>query len=98
MAVAMLQVRGEDAYAKVADSSPNVEVALGQAQMRAVFLRLIEAQPDPERTLLMQHYFHDATMEQAGKSLGLSKSWASRVHARGIEALSRALRRESFEQ
>jgi RNA polymerase sigma factor for flagellar operon FliA len=49
--------------------------------------------PSAERTLIERHYFADETLDQAAASLGLSKSWGSRLHARAIEALARHLRR-----
>jgi DNA-directed RNA polymerase specialized sigma subunit len=43
--------------------------------------------------LIERHYFADETLEQAAASLGLSKSWGSRLHAHAIEAITRELRR-----
>ncbi len=49
--------------------------------------------PPAERSLVEGHYFGDLTLDQASASLGLSKSWGSRLHARAIETLARHLRR-----
>jgi len=49
--------------------------------------------PASERALVERHYFGDETLDQAAASLGLSKSWGSRLHARAIESLARHLRR-----
>jgi len=49
--------------------------------------------PEPERKLIERHYFAGVTLEEAGKELGLSKSWASRLHARAIEGIARSLGR-----
>jgi RNA polymerase sigma factor for flagellar operon FliA len=49
--------------------------------------------PSTERSLVEKHYFGDQTLDQAAASLGLSKSWGSRLHARAIETLTRHLRR-----
>jgi RNA polymerase sigma factor for flagellar operon FliA len=57
-------------------------------QVKAIVLRL----PDAERTLIERHYFGDETLDQAAASLGLSKSWGSRLHARAIERIARELR------
>ena len=48
--------------------------------------------PDAERTLVERHYFGGETLDEAAASLGLSKSWGSRLHARAIEAIARELR------
>jgi RNA polymerase sigma factor for flagellar operon FliA len=47
--------------------------------------------PDKERHFIEKHYFEDKTLTDAGAELGLSKSWASRLHARAIELLRKAL-------
>jgi RNA polymerase sigma factor for flagellar operon FliA len=56
--------------------------------LRAHITRL----PDAERQLLERYYFGELTLEEAGRELGLSKSWASRLHARAIEAVALAMR------
>jgi RNA polymerase sigma factor for flagellar operon FliA len=53
--------------------------------------------PQAERALVERHYFGDQTIDQAAASLGLSKSWGSRLHARAIESIARHLRRASSE-
>jgi RNA polymerase sigma factor for flagellar operon FliA len=42
------------------------------------------ALPAKERRLLELYYFGDQNLEAAGKKMGLSKSWASRLHARAV--------------
>jgi RNA polymerase sigma factor for flagellar operon FliA len=51
----------------------------------------IERLPEKERQLLEHYYFADENLETAGKKLGLSKSWASRLHARAIDYLRNIL-------
>jgi RNA polymerase sigma factor for flagellar operon FliA len=43
--------------------------------------------PERERELLEAVYFGGATIEQAGARLGLSKSWASRMHAKALSRM-----------
>ena len=52
----------------------------------------VSDRPEAERTLIQRHYFEGSTFEQAAKELGLSKSWASRLHARAIDAIAKKLR------
>lgn len=78
---ASLELSPEDAVAR-AELVARIKVALG---------RLAEA----ERRLVELHYFGEQTIDEAAASLGLSKSWGSRLHARAIESLARELRRES---
>ncbi len=49
------------------------------------------ASGDDERMLLERYYFQDATMAEAAG--GLSRSWASRLHARAISGVARSLAR-----
>lgn len=42
--------------------------------------------------LIRAVYFEGLTIQEAGKRLGISKAWASRLHARTLERLGRALR------
>ena len=57
--------------------------------VRSIVARL----PDAERALVERHYFADETLDQAAASLGLSKSWGSRLHARAIDAIARELKK-----
>lgn len=54
---------------------------------------IVAALPEQERTLIERHYFGGETLDQAAASLGLSKSWGSRLHARAIESIARELRK-----
>ena len=51
----------------------------------------LDTLPPRERQLIDLYYYGKHTLESAGKRLGLSKSWASRLHARAIGRLGRAL-------
>ncbi len=52
---------------------------------------LIDALPPQAATLIRATYFEGLTLEEAGRRLGVSKSWASRLHARALEQLARGL-------
>jgi RNA polymerase sigma factor for flagellar operon FliA len=54
---------------------------------------IVEGLPDHERALVERHYFGGETLDAIAASLGLSKSWGSRLHARAIESIARELRR-----
>lgn len=60
------------------------------ARLRAALARL----PERERTLVLAHYQDDQTLQDAGAAMGLSKSWASRLHARAIDRLRELLEEE----
>jgi RNA polymerase sigma factor FliA len=69
------------------------EDRLAEAEILARVKRIVTTLPAQERTLVERHYFAGDTLDEAAASLGLSKSWGSRLHARAIEAISRELRR-----
>ena len=62
--------------------------------VRAAVSRL----PHAEKSLVERHYFGDATLEEAARELGLSKSWGSRLHTRAIEALTRDMKRNRISE
>lgn len=53
--------------------------------------RALAALPERERALLTKHYFEGKNLLEAGQDLGISKSWASRMHAQAIDRLREAL-------
>jgi RNA polymerase sigma factor for flagellar operon FliA len=64
--------------------------AEGRERVRAALARL----PDKERQLMELYYFSDINLQDAGKKLGLSKSWASRLHSRAVKHMREALDEE----
>ncbi len=84
--------RGGD-VTTIEDRAPTPEEAVAQKEMARVMGELVDARPTEERTLLRRYYFDGATLEEAGREIGLSKSWASRLHARAVEAIGRELKR-----
>jgi RNA polymerase sigma factor FliA len=53
---------------------------------------LVDHLPAEEATLIRAIYFEGLTLEEAGRKVGIGKSWASRVHARTLQRLARSLR------
>ena len=97
MALGFLSMRSLDSV-DVKDDVESPEEHAARAEMLAVLKREIAKQPDAERTLLERHYFDDMTFEDAAREIGLSKSWASRLHARAIENLGKSLRKMRVER
>jgi RNA polymerase sigma factor for flagellar operon FliA len=54
---------------------------------------LLAELPEESRTLLHGAYFEGLTLKEAGEKLGISKAWASRLHARALGQLARGLKR-----
>jgi RNA polymerase sigma factor for flagellar operon FliA len=82
-----VQRRGEDGERQVefvddaAASRP--QEAVFASEMRGL-LRLLPAE---QARLLDLYYYEDMTMEEAGKKLGVTKSWASKMHAAALRRL-----------
>jgi RNA polymerase sigma factor for flagellar operon FliA len=93
MAMAFLTIKAGDALDAVADPDESPEERTSHDELMTAIRAAIAERPEAERTLLERHYFDDITFDEAAKELGLSKSWASRLHARAIEGVAKALKR-----
>ena len=94
-AIAVGTIASEPAHADGESASrlPSPEEAAIGTELAARLKHIVSALPDAERTLVERHYYADETLDQAAASLGLSKSWGSRLHARAIDRIARELRR-----
>jgi RNA polymerase sigma factor for flagellar operon FliA len=75
------------------DSGPLPPSVLMGEEARRIVNELISALPEQESQLIRAAYFEGLTLQEAGLRLGISKAWASRLHARCLERLGRSLRR-----
>jgi RNA polymerase sigma factor for flagellar operon FliA len=85
--VALDQVPDE----RLASVEVTADVELGRARQAARLRQALERLPERERALVLAHYRDDQTLQDAGAAMGLSKSWASRLHARAIDRLRELL-------
>ena len=90
--VTMLDQRDEQ---QLPDERPPPPELIERQQMARRVRRVMQRLPDKERFLIEQYYYHDQTLEQVGASMGLSKSWTSRLHARALALLREELDAES---
>lgn len=86
-------------------SASYVISALGQAQRapvspdRATHLseqrdrvnEALEHLPERERLVIVGFYFQERSLDELGSALGISKSWCSRLHTRGLRMLREVL-------
>lgn len=79
---------------RVPDDDHSPEEAVGRAQLLDRIRKVVSTRPDNERILVERHYFEGRTFDETAKELGLSKSWASRLHARAIEAIAHELKKQ----
>ncbi len=61
-------------------------------EMRNKLNELIAALPEDAGQLIRAAYFEGLTLKEAGERLGISKAWASRLHAKTLAQLARSLR------
>jgi RNA polymerase sigma factor for flagellar operon FliA len=59
--------------------------------------QIVDLLPTAEQQLIRTIYFEGATLQEAADQLGISKSWASRMHAKTLDQLARTLRRMGAE-
>jgi RNA polymerase sigma factor for flagellar operon FliA len=85
----------EDVGASLPDEGDSPEECAAAAELAADVRRAVQALPERERALIERHYYGGERFDLIAQDLGISKSRASRLHAHGIEQLSRALRDRS---
>lgn len=76
----------------VVDAETTPEEALGKAELMRLVTDAIAELPAQEAELLKRHYLHGDRFDLVAQELGLSKSWASRLHTRALGRLSKRLR------
>ena len=76
---------------RLVSTDVGADVSLGRARQAERLRIALGRLPERERTLVLAHYQDDQTLQDAGAAMGLSKSWASRLHARAIDRLRELL-------
>jgi len=71
--------------------TPDAASALESKELTGAVRAAVAQLPDKERHLVEQFYFEGSSLLEAGRTLGLSKSWSSRLHTRAIRLLARKL-------
>jgi RNA polymerase sigma factor for flagellar operon FliA len=83
---------GDEGELSALDTSMSPEDAVAQAELRELVVSALDDLPEDERTLVRRHYLEGERFDQVAASLGLSKSWGSRLHTRAIARLTKRLR------
>ena len=73
------------------DTGERVEEQVSRREAGEVLSHLIEQLPERESRLIKLIYIEGLTLKDAGERLGLSKSWASRLHAKTLAGLSNSM-------
>jgi RNA polymerase sigma factor FliA len=93
--VATVHITSLEAAASATDERlPPPDQQLQQLHLQARARQAMEKLPEKERRLLQLYYFEDRKLESISAEMGLSKSWASRLHARAVDHLRQLLEAE----
>jgi RNA polymerase sigma factor for flagellar operon FliA len=66
---------------------PVADERIDTSRLSAKLREALAALPEKERVLVTKHYWEGKNLLEAGAELGISKSWASRLHAQAVERL-----------
>lgn len=83
---------GDSGERTLVDTSESPEDAYGHAQLIQLIRDAISELPHEEAELVRRHYLEGARFDHVADELGLSKSWASRLHTRALSRLAKRLR------
>lgn len=89
IAPAAVGEEGEQVQVSTAESP---EEAVSRAELLTLVQSAISELPDEEAQLVRRHYLEGERFDHVAQSLGLSKSWASRLHTRAMQRLAKRLR------
>lgn len=65
--------------------------AITDTESKSKLAEALEHLPPDAAALLRAVYYEDRTLQEAADRLGISKSWASRMHAKALEQLAQKL-------
>lgn len=86
-AIRTMYVVSLDTVHEPANATAHPGEALDAARAASKLRRALDALPDKERAIMTKHYWEGKNLLEAGAELGISKSWASRLHAQAVERL-----------
>jgi len=90
--IATIHITSIEAASRVADESlPAPDAAVDTVRLSRRVREALTTLPEKERQLMELYYFGDKNLEEAGAQMGLSKSWACRIHARAVDLLRQAM-------
>ncbi len=71
------------------DACPEAKVT--RSELLALMIRAVNGLPAEEGELVKRHYFDGERFDTIATELGLSKSWASRLHTRALRRLAKRM-------
>jgi RNA polymerase sigma factor for flagellar operon FliA len=76
----------------VADAYETPEDQTARAELSRTLREAVRQLPERERILIERHYYRGEAFDAIARDIGISKSWASRLHAQAVQALAKALK------
>lgn len=80
------------------DSADSPEEHAARAELADSVRHAVRELPERERVLVERHYYGDERFDHIASDLGISKAWASRLHASAIRTLAKRLRTLGLER
>jgi RNA polymerase sigma factor FliA len=90
--VYVTSLEGESRFEQT-DERPGADEAMALGELSHAVRAALRELPAQERAIIEAFYFKDRNLQDAGRDLGVSKSWASRLHAAAIDKLRQHLAR-----
>jgi RNA polymerase sigma factor FliA len=91
--VSHLDLPGSALEVSLIDSARFGPMALAMKhELAEKVVELVGRLPDDEATLLRGVYFEGLALQEAGQRVGISKSWASRLHVKALQRLAGMLK------
>jgi RNA polymerase sigma factor for flagellar operon FliA len=87
MYVTSLESLKEQGFDAPDPDAPPAGDRIDASRLSAKLRDALAALPEKERALVTKHYWEGKNLLEAGAELGISKSWASRLHAQAVERL-----------
>lgn len=87
--------RDDEGELAAVDTGPTPEAATAEAELLHIVREAIAELPADEAELVRRHYLEGERFDHVAADLQLSKSWASRLHKRAMERLTKRLRQET---
>ncbi len=86
---------GRDILQVLEGKSEDPAAALEAKYMTEALAEAIEALPEKEKVVITLYYYHELTLKEIGKVLGVTESRVSQLHTKALARLNRRLRRRN---
>jgi RNA polymerase sigma factor for flagellar operon FliA len=95
MYMTSFEVLVADGYDQALPVETSPEERLHSQRMAKKLRDALESLPEREAAMIKKHYWEGKNLVEAGEEMGISKSWASRLHAQAVEKLRTIVDAES---